>query len=159
MKERRQRSKQNELLQNWRYLSLKGTMFRVSVSLFLLLWDRKRWGRDSAFYGLVPPLFSFQFNIPKLVTEIYEKYFIVSAIPIVTFLVDLKLSLCTTKNRYSLEYAISYKSFFLFTAISCKSYEQITLQTHHTSYWIVYVLLYVNKSVFSSYFLVKFNIF
>lgn len=158
MKERRQRSKQNELQQNWRYLSLKGTMFRVSVSLFLLLWDRKRWGRDSAFYGLVPLLFSFQFNIPKLVTEIYEKYFIVSAIPIVTFLVDLKLSLCTTKNRYSLEYAISYKSFFcslqfLVNLMSKLSYKLII---HHIE---LFVLLYVNKSVFSSYFLVNFNIF
>ena len=50
-----------EFLQNWRYLSLQGTMFRVSISLFLLLWDRKRWKRkrDLGFYGLVPLLFVF----------------------------------------------------------------------------------------------------
>jgi len=57
-------------------------MFRVSISLSLSFFffeiERKCGKRKIeklGFYGSVPLLFCIKFNKPKLVTEIYEKYF------------------------------------------------------------------------------------
>lgn len=55
-------------------------MFRVSISLSFSFFKIERDDRERKkldFYGSEPLLFCIKFNKPKLVTEIYENYFIV----------------------------------------------------------------------------------